>query len=188
MAQGKYISKDTQDIIRVPKEILEDMSVLYLGESPTLDIENWKPYVYMDDNGHYDDHHDGGSGGGGQTQSSLCSHIVLKNIITVIDTNIVTCTGVNLETCATTCVDEGIIAPNTYINMMAIVNLVGIAQTGVVIQFHYLINNIPITDRLLTNVTVNLIPGNNYVHLFPTNKMYTPNTIITFYGALVVSQ
>jgi hypothetical protein len=189
MAQGKYISGKTQDTIIVPRETLEDMSVLDLGESSTLDLEKWKPYVYMDDDDHHDDHYDDHhDDGGGQTQYSLCSHIVLKNTITVIDSSIVTCIGINPTTCAITCTDEGIIAPNTYMNMMAIVNLVGIAQTGVVIQFHYLINNIPVTDPLLTNVTVNLIPGNNYVYLFPTNHIYTPNTMITFYGALVTSQ
>jgi hypothetical protein len=210
VSQTKYISGDTQELLRRSKIIL--------GESPILDLENWKIATNDGDNNHddnHDDNHDNNHDDhddhdnnhddnhddhddnhddnhddhdGGTFPTSLCSHIILKNKITIIDTGIVTCTGTATATCITTCPIGGIITPDIYVNMMAVVNLVGVAQTGVIIQFSYLINNVPISDPLLTNVTVNLIPGNNTIYLFPTNHIYSPSTIITLYGASIASQ
>jgi hypothetical protein len=164
MTQEKYISEDTQKLLRRAEQIM--------GETPILDLTNWQSPTY--------------TSGDLKTESLTtqpCSRIVLKNIINVTDTNIVTCTGTATTTCTTTCPTGGIATPDKYVNMVATVNLVGVAQTGVVIQFHYLINDVPVTDPLLTNVTVNLVPGNNTVYLFPTNKTYSPNTSITLYDA-----
>lgn len=176
MAQGKYIYEDTQHLLERAAQIL--------GEIPILDLTNWQEPVYINGDS-------GGSGGcpGGNPSSSSCSHILLRNIITITDTSIITCTGTATTTCSPigTCPTGGIVSPSKYINIVAIVNLTGVAQTGVVIQFNYLINNTPVTDPLLTKVTVNLVPGNNTVYLFPTNRTYSPNTSITLYGASVIS-
>lgn len=163
MTQGKYISEDTQHLLGRAAQIL--------GETPILDLTNWQSPIYTSGDLKI------------ESLASPCSRIVLKNTITATDTYIVTCTGTATTTCATTCPTGGTTTPDKYINMVAIVNLVGIAQTGVVIQFHYLINDVPVTDPLLTNVTVNLVPGSNTVYLFPLNKLYTPNTSITLYDA-----
>lgn len=168
MTQGKYISEDIQDLLRRSEQIL--------GETPVLDLTNWQTPDYIPA------YMDGGS--------NSCSRVVLKNVITVTDTSILICTGTATTTCASqgSCPTGGIISPNKYINMIATVNLTGVAQTGVVIQFNYLVNDVPVTDPLLTNVTVNLNPGTNTVYLFPTNRTYSPNTSITLYGATVVTQ
>jgi hypothetical protein len=164
MAQGKYVSEDTQDLLRRAGQIL--------GDTPVLDLTNWQVPVSMDGPG------------------SSCSRITLKNTITVTDTSILVCTGTATTTCAPegSCPTGGIVSPTKYINMVATVNLVGVAQTGVVIQFNYLVNEVPVTDTSMTNVTVNLVPGNNTVYLFPTNHTYSPSTTITLYGAMIVSQ
>ena len=189
MTQEKYISESTQDIIIRARKMLE--------EPLTIDLRNWKSPIHIDGDNNNQDNNNNNQDNNNNNQDNngdipvtypLCSHIILKNKITITDTSIVTCTGTAIITCTIGCPTGDITTHDTYINMLAIVNLVGIAQTGVVIQFHYLINNIPVTDLLLTNVTVSLVPGNNYVYLFPTNKMYSPNTMITFYGALVISQ
>ena len=171
MTQGKYISEDTESLIRRAGQIL--------GETPVLDLTNWQNPVYMDDDGNSEP----------PSSGSSCSRVILKNIITIIDSSILICTGISITTCAPagSCPTGGIIPPTKYINMVATVNLTGVAQTGVVIKFSYLINEIPITDPLLTQVTVNLVPGNNTVYLFPTNHTYSPSTTITLYGASVVS-
>lgn len=163
MTQGKYISEDTQDLLRRAEQIL--------GETPVLDLTNWQVPVTMDG------------------PSGSCSRITLKNTITVTDTSILVCTGTATTTCAPegSCPTGGIVSPTKYINMVATVNLVGVAQTGVVIQFNYLVNEVPITDSSVTNVTINLVPGNNTVYLFPTNHTYSPSTTITLYGATVLS-
>jgi hypothetical protein len=165
MTQGKYISEDTQDLLRRAGQIL--------GEASVIDLTNWQTPAFMD-----------GQGGG-----SSCSRITLKNTLTVTDTSILICTGIATTTCAPegSCPTGGIVSPTKYINMVATVNLVGVAQTGVVIQFNYLINDVPITDPSVTNVTVNLVPGNNTVYLFPTNHTYSPSTTITLYGATILS-
>lgn len=164
MTQGKYVSEDTQDLLRRAGQIL--------GETPVLDLTNWQVPVSMDG------------------PSASCSRITLKNTITVTDTSILICTGTATTTCAAegSCPTGGIVSPTKYINMVATVNLVGVAQTGVVIQFNYLLNEIPVTDPSVTNVTVNLVPGNNTVYLFPTNHLYSPSTTITLYGATILSQ
>lgn len=166
MTQGKYMHEDTQALIRRAESIL--------GETPIIDITNWQTPIETPLN----------LDGGGS-----CSRITLKNTITITDTNILVCTGTTTTTCspAGSCPTGGIVAPTKYINMLATVNLVGIAQSGVVIQFNYLVNDVPITDPSLTQVTVSLIPGNNSVYLFPTNHTYSPSTSITLYGATVVS-
>lgn len=173
MTQGKYISEDIRDLIIRSKQII--------GETPVLDLTNWQNPTYMNGNDHEENSN--------PPDSNLsCNRILLKNIITVVGSSIIICTGTSISTCASpdTCPTGGIISPNKYINMVATVHLTGVAQTGVVIQFNYLINDIPITDPSLTRVTVNLIPGDNTVYLFSTNHTYSPNTSITLYGASVV--
>jgi hypothetical protein len=164
MTQGKHISEDTRYLLGRAAQIL--------GDTPVIDLTNWQSPIYTSEDSKIEN-----------LTTQPCSRIVLKNTITVTDTNIITCTGTATTTCTTTCPTGGTATPDKYINMVATVNLVGVAQTGVVIQFHYLINEVPITDPLLTNVTVNLVPGNNTVYLFPTNKLYSPNTSITLYDA-----
>lgn len=161
MAQGKYVSEDIQDLLRRSEQIL--------GEIPVLDLTNWHTPLSM--------------------AGTSCSRIILKNDIIVTDANIVICTGTATTTCAAAgvCPTGGVVSPTKYVNMIATVNLVGVVQTGVIIQFNYLINDIPVTDPLLTNVTVDLVPGNNSVYLFPTNHSYNPDTSITLYGASVIS-
>lgn len=162
MTQGKYVSESIQDLIRRAEQIL--------GETSISDTTNWQSPIYT------------------EGQSEPLSRIILKNNITVINANIVICTGSAITTCSPgTCSNGENVSPNKYINMVATVNLAGVAQTGVVIQFNYLINDVPITDISLTQVTVNLTPGNNSVYLFPTNHTYDPNTSITLHGATVVS-
>jgi hypothetical protein len=167
MTQGKYISEDTQELLIRAGQIL--------GETPVLNLTNWQMPISMD---------------GPNVPSGSCSRITLKNTIAVTDTSILICTGTATTTCAAegSCPTGGIVSPTKYVNMIATVNLVGVAQTGVVIQFNYLINEIPITDPSITQVTVNLNPGNNTVYLFPTNRTYSPSTTITLYGATIVSQ
>ena len=164
MTQGKYISEDTQELLRRAGQIL--------GDIPILDLTNWQDLVSPMD----------GPG-------TSCSRITLKNTIAITNTSILVCTGTTIATCAPegSCPTGGIVSPTKYVNMVATVNLVGVAQTGVVIQFNYLVNEIPITDQSVTNVTVNLVPGNNTVYLFPTNLAYGPSTTITLYGATVLS-
>ena len=167
MTQGKCISGDTQYLLEKAAQIL--------GETSVLGLTNWQSPMY--------------ASGDSKVESLAdisCNRIVLKNTITVTNTGIVTCTGTATTTCATTCPTGGTATPDKYINMVATVNLVGVAQTGVVVQFHYLVNEVPITDPLLTNVTVNLVPGNNTVYLFPTNKLYSSSTSITLFGADVL--
>lgn len=168
MTQGKYISEYTQDLLST-QDLLRRAGQI-LGETPVLDLTNWQEPLKLD--------------------AGSCSRITLKNTINVTDTSILVCTGTATTTCAPegSCPTGGIVSPTKYINMVATVNLVGVAQTGVVIQFNYLVNEVPITDTLLTNVTVNLVPGNNTVYLFPTNRTYSPSTTITLYGATIVSQ
>lgn len=153
MTQGKYVSEDTQYLLKRAAQIL--------GETPVLDLTNWQSPMYISEDSQVE-----------SLTDQPCNRITLKNTITVTSTGIVTCTGTTTTTCTTTCPTGGNATPDKYINMVATVNLVGVAQTGVVIQFHYLVNEIPITDPLLTNVTVNLVPGNNTVYLFPTNKLW----------------
>lgn len=174
MTQGKYISEDTESLIRRAGQIL--------GDIPILDLTNWQNPIYMDD-----DHDNGNSQPPGSVSS--CSRVTLKNTITVIDSSILICTGTQITTCApaSSCPTGGIIPPTKYINMVATVSLTGVAQTGVVIKFSYLVNEVPVTDPSLSQVTVNLVPGNNTVYLFPTNHTYSPSTTITLYGASVIS-
>lgn len=162
MTQGKYIYEDAQDLLRRAGQIL--------GETPILDLTNWQMPLSMDG------------------PSNSCSRITLKNTITVTNTSIVICTGTATTTCAVagTCPTGGTVAPTKYINMIATVNLVGVAQTGVTIQFNYLINEVPITDPSITQVTVNLVPGNNTVYLFSPNTTYSPSTTVTLYGATIL--
>lgn len=167
MTQGKYISEETQYLLGRAAQIL--------GEVPTLDLTNWQSPMYTSEDSKVE-----------SLTDVPCSRIVLKNTITVTSTSIVTCTGTATTTCTTTCPTGGTATPDKYINMVATVNLVGVTQAGVVIQFHYLVNEVPITDPLLTNVTVNLIPGNNTVYLFTLNKLYSPGTSITLYDADVL--
>ncbi len=171
MTQGKYISEDTESLIRRAGQIL--------GETPVLDLTNWESPIYMDDDSNSEP----------PSSGSSCSRVTLKNIITVTDSSILICTGTSITTCATasSCPTGGIISPTKYINMVATVNITGVAQTGVVIKFSYLINEVPVTDPSISQVTVNLVPGNNTVYLFPTNHTYSPSTTITLYGASVVS-
>jgi hypothetical protein len=163
MTQGTYISEDTQYLLK--------RAVQILGETPVLDLTNWQSPTYTSENPKI------------ESLDGACNRITLKNNITVTSTGIVTCTGTATTTCTTSCPTGGTATPDKYINMVATVNLVGVAQTGVTIQFHYLVNEVPVTDPLLTNVTVNLIPGNNTVYLFPLNKLYSPSTSITLYDA-----
>ncbi len=172
MTQGQYISENTQDLLRRAEQIL--------GNVPVLDLTNWQDSISM--NG------EGGGGGGGGGSSTSCNRLTLKNVITVTNASLLVCTGTLTSTCSSpgACPTGGIISPDKYVNMVAIVNLTGNAQTGVKIQFNYLINDVPITDPALTRVTVNLVPGNNTIYLFPTNHTYSADTTITLYGAMVV--
>lgn len=171
MTQGKYVSEDTQNLLRRAEQILGDVPVLDLTNwnTPGVEVKNWQSPLTLD--------------------GTSCSRIVLKNTITITDADIVICTGTAITTCAApgACPTGGIVSPTKYVNMLAIVNLIGIAQTGVVIQFNYLVNDVPVTDPSITQVTVSLVPGNNTVYLFPTNHAYSPSTSITLYGATVVS-
>jgi hypothetical protein len=168
MAQGKYISEDTQYLLGRAAQIL--------GETPVPDPTDWQSNINALEYAKI------------ESLNPSCSRIVLKNTITVTDASIVTCTGLATTTCTITCPIGGTATPDKYINMMATINLTGVAQTGVVIQFNYLLNDVPIVDPLLTQVTASLVPGSNSVYLFPTNHTYSANTTITLYGALVVSQ
>lgn len=179
MTQGKYISESAQELIRRSEQILGNVSILDLTD------QTFPQYLNGDDDDNDDSHNDHSPGYG---SISSCNRIVLKNVITVTDSSIIICTGTAISTCSPqdTCPTGGIVAPNKYINMVATVNLNGVTQTGVVIQFNYLINDIPITDPSLTRATANLVPGDNIVYLFPTNRSYDPDTSITLYGASIV--
>jgi len=65
----------------------------------------------------------------------------------------------------------GVLYPQLIYQLVATVNSTGVAQTGVVIKFSYLINEIPITDPLLNTVTVKLGPRKQYCISYP-NKSY----------------
>lgn len=171
MTQGKYISENTRDILIRAEQIL--------GRSPELDLTNLDVSIYIPGDSMI------------ESLSPGCNRIIFKNIIVVTDASIVTCTGSVTTTCtyppSPTCPTGGIVTPDKYVNMVATVNLTGVAQTGIVIQFNYLINDIPVIDTTQTQVTVSLVTGNNYVYLFPTNHTYSPDTSITLYGASVAS-
>jgi hypothetical protein len=168
MVQGKYISEDTQRLLERAAQIL--------GETPISDPTNLQSPIYTSEDSKI------------ESLNPSCSRIILKNTITVTDASIVTCTGSTTATCTITCPTGGMTTPDKYINMLATVNLTGVAQTGVVIQFNYLLNDVPIVDPLLTQVTASLVSGSNTVYLFPTNHTYGPSTTITLFGASVVSQ
>lgn len=116
-----------------------------------------------------------------RTLSPGCNRIQIKNTITVTDSSIVTCTGTGTGTCGVipgTCPS---VDPLTYVNMVATVNAL-VAQTGVTIRFEYLLNDVPTT----TDVTANLTAGLNTVYCFATNQLYSANTTLALFGAMVV--
>lgn len=154
MTQGNYISEDTNSLIRRAQQIL--------GEVPVLDLTNWHVPTY-------------------RYLSPSCNRIEVKNVITVTDASIVKCTGSTTATCDAIPVTCSSITLGDYINMVAIVNAL-VAQTGVIIRFEYLENEIPIN----TDIIVDLVAGNNTVYAWSPNHQPSIGYTLSLYGARVL--
>ncbi len=165
MAQGNYISEDAESLIRKAEQIL--------GNTPTLDLTDWKNPTYLPAR---------------TTQmrslNPSCHSIIVRNTITVTDTSIVTCSSGGLPDMVkcpipTTCPT---VSPINYINLVATIEALA-AQTGVDVTFKYVLNNVPTN----TVKTVNLSAGTNTVYAFDPSMQYPTDTVLVLYGAEITN-
>lgn len=152
-----------------------------IGQIPILDLTNPQYPIYND--GRIDGRIKSLAGGS-------CHSIVVKNIITLVDSSIVTCTGPTQASCNVTINPDGTIptacpagiTPGDYINMVATFN-VAYPQTGVLVTFKYIENDVPIAASVIMDMAI----GINVVYAFGTNVQLPSGTALALYGAEVIT-
>lgn len=115
-----------------------------------------------------------------QSQTTTVATILTK-IVGIIEKGIVVCTDSNILTCPVTPTDcPFLITPLDYVNLIVILN--STAPATLTVRFVYAANGV----TNISNVSVNLLTGNNIVYSFPTNIRYPVNTILSLEDILLV--